>query len=322
MLDPFWIRLQGALILRAMRALILGCGYVGSLLGADLVRQGHEVFGVRRSSDHEHSLKALGIQPLVADVSKIESLSLLPESWDWVVNLVSSGRGGVAEYRQTYLQGTRNLIEWLSAKPPRKYVHVGSTSVYGQIDGSQVKETSSTEPASETSQVLIETEKLLLEAARTKRFPAVLLRSGGIYGPNRCHYLDQYIANETRISGRGERYLNMIHLDDLVGIAAAMLKDGRPGEVYNAVDDEPVMEVHFYRWLSETLGKWMPPFADQTTQGAPPKRGVTNKRVLNRRLKMELGYRLKYPTFRQGYTAEIQRLERAGLLNIAPEPRS
>jgi hypothetical protein len=97
------------------------------------------------------------------------------------------------------------------------------------------------------------------------------------------------------------------------------LKSGRAGEIYNAVDDEPVMEVHFYRWLSETLGKWMPPFS-----GEPPsdrKRGVTNKRVLNRKLKMELGCQFKYPTFRQGYTAEIQRLEQAGLLQIDPEPR-
>jgi hypothetical protein len=48
--------------------------------------------------------------------------------------------------------------------------------------------------------------------------------------------------------------------------------------------------------------------------GAAAKRGVTNKKVLNRKLKMELGYCFRYPTFRQGYTAEIQRLEDAGLL--------
>ena len=41
------------------------------------------------------------------------------------------------------------------------------------------------------------------------------------------------------------------------------------------------------------------------------KRGVTNKRVSNRKLKMELGYQFKYPNFRTGYTAEILRLERA-----------
>jgi len=48
---------------------------------------------------------------------------------------------------------------------------------------------------------------------------------------------------------------------------------------------------------------------------------MTNKRVSNRKLKMELGYQFKYPTFRQGYTAEIQRLDQAGGLNYQSESR-
>jgi nucleoside-diphosphate-sugar epimerase len=106
----------------------------------------------------------------------------------------------------------------------------------------------------------------------------------------------------------------------VVNAIIAALKSGRPGEIYNAVDDEPVAQIHFFRWLSETLGKSMPPFATGE-ELAGRKRGVTNKRVSNRRLKSELGVRFKYPTFRQGYTAEILRLDRAGLLDIEPEPR-
>ena len=64
----------------------------------------------------------------------------------------------------------------------------------------------------------------------------------------------------------------------------------------------------------------MPPFATEE-ENANRKRGLTNKKVSNRRLKMELGVVLKHPTFRQGYTAEILRLERAGDLNIKAEPR-
>jgi hypothetical protein len=44
------------------------------------------------------------------------------------------------------------------------------------------------------------------------------------------------------------------------------------------------------------------------------KRALTHKKVSNRRLRMELGCAFRYPTFRQGYTAEIQRLEDAGEL--------
>jgi nucleoside-diphosphate-sugar epimerase len=303
-----------------MRVLIVGCGYVGLPLGAELVRQGHEVLGIRRNAEAQAKLKAAGIQPLTADVTRSEDLAKLPTPFDWVVNTVSSTKGGVEEYRDVYFHGTRNLIEWLSAAPPKKFIYTSSTSVYGQTDGSVVKETSSTEPASETSKILVETELLLLDAARKTNFPSVILRVAGIYGPGRGHLFLQYLKNEAKIAGKGERMSNMIHLDDLVGVIIAVLKAGRPGEVYNIVDDEPVAQIHFFRWLSETLGKWMPPFAGNETDPGR-KRGLTNKRVLNRKLKMELGYQFKYPTFRQGYTAEIKRLADAGELNIELEPR-
>ena len=122
------------------------------------------------------------------------------------------------------------------------------------------------------------------------------------------------------MSGKGDRLINMVHRDDLVGAIIAALKSGRAGEIYNAVDDEPVAQIHFFRWLSETIGKYMPPFATES-ENAERKRGLTQKKVSNRKLKMELGYQLKYPTFRQGYTAEIKRLDDSGQLNIAPDPR-
>ena len=289
-----------------MRVLIVGCGYVGLPLGVELVGQGHEVFGLRRSSAGQSELVAGGLKPLVADITRPEDLAKLPPSFDWVVNAVSSTKGGADEYREVYLHGTRNLLEWLRAAPPKKFVYTSSTSVYGQNDGSLVKETSPAEPASLTSRLLVEAEKLLLEAAQTRQFPAMILRVAGIYGPGRGHLFLQYLRHEAKIAGRGERLINMVHRDDLVGAIVAALKQGRSGEIYNVVDDEPVAQIHFFGWLSETLGKWMPPFVAETAE-AEGKRGRTNKRVSNRKLKRELGYQFKYPTFRQGYGAEIQR---------------
>ena len=295
-----------------MRVLIVGCGYVGMPLGADLVKQGHEVFGLRRSTGAEADLKSAGITPLTADITKTEQLNQLPGAYDWVVNCVSASGGGAEEYREVYLQGTRNLVEWLGAAP-KKFVYTSSTSVYGQNDGSLVKETSPTEPAAETGKMLVETEQVLLTAARQQKFPAVILRAAGIYGPGRGYWFRQYLKSEARIEGTGARILNMIHRDDVVGAIIAALKSGRPGEVYNAVDDEPVSQLNFFQWLSGPLGKELPPSVAEDTD-AEHKRGVTNKKVSNRRLKMELGYQFKYPTFRQGYTAEILRLDRAGEL--------
>src|SRR5262249_48661975 len=53
-----------------MRVLIVGCGYVGVALGVELVKQGHEVFGQRRSAAGETELKDVGIHPLIADVTQ------------------------------------------------------------------------------------------------------------------------------------------------------------------------------------------------------------------------------------------------------------
>jgi nucleoside-diphosphate-sugar epimerase len=304
-----------------MRILIVGCGYVGLPLGVELIRLGHEVSGLRRSASAENELKAAGIQPLFGDVTRPETLAKLPQNFDWVVNCVAAG--GVAEnYRQVYLQGTRNLVEWFAPNPPKKFVYTSSTSVYGQTDGSQVKESSPTEPLAETAKILVETEKLLLAAVAERKLSAVILRVAGIYGPERGHWFKQFLKNEARMEGDGLRFLNMIHRDDLIGCIIAALKNGRPGEIYNATDDEPVTQLHFFQWLAQALDKPLPPSEPaavalaragepQENPAESRKRGVTNKRVSNRKLKMELGHQFKYPNFRKGYSAELLRLDRA-----------
>jgi nucleoside-diphosphate-sugar epimerase len=302
-----------------MRVLIVGCGYVGVPLGAELVRLGHEVFGLRRNPASENELKAAGISPLFADVTKPEELKKLPREFDWVVNCVAAG-GDAENYREIYLNGTKNLIEWLAPNPPKKFVYTSSTSVYGQNDGSQIKEISPAEPTTETSKILVETEKVLLGASVQKKFPAVILRVAGIYGPDRGHWFKQFLKNEARIEGDGSRFLNMIHQDDLVGCIVAALKNGRVGEIYNAVDDEPVSQKNFFEWLAGTLGKYPPPSGPENF-GENRRRGATNKRVSNRKLKMELGYQFKHPNFRKGYSAELLRLDRAGELHVEPDVR-
>ena len=299
-----------------MRVLIVGCGYVGVPLGAELVRLGHEVFGLRRNLSAESELKTAGIQPLFGDVTKPNELKNLPHDFDWVVNCVAAG-GDVENYREVYFNGTINLFEWLAPNPPKKFVYTSSTSVYAQNDGAQVKESSPTEPAAETSKILVETEKVLLEAAAQKKFPAVVLRVAGIYGPDRGHWFKQFLKDAAHIEGDGARFLNMIHRDDLVGCIIAALKNGRPGEIYNATDDEPVNQLHFFQWLAQAVDKPLPPSVPENP-GEYRRRGVTNKRVSNRKLKMELGHRFKYPNFRIGYSAELLRLDRMGKLHSMP----
>jgi len=289
-----------------MRVLIVGCGYVGFPLGVELLRCGHEVFGLRRSAADE--LKAAGIFPLRADVTKLDELKKLPRDFDWVVNCAASGGGSAADYRKIDLEGNRNLIAWLAGSPVKKFVYTSSTSVYGQNDGSLVAENSPTEPTEETSQILVETEKLLLAAADERRFPAMILRVAGIYGPDRGHWFKQFLRGAARIEGDGARWLNMIHRDDLIGVIIAALECGTPGEIFNAADNAPVTQLKFFEWLAAALKQPLPPkvSADEESWRM---RGATNKRVSNAKLRTELRYEFRFPDFRAGYSGEIARLK-------------
>jgi nucleoside-diphosphate-sugar epimerase len=103
----------------------------------------------------------------------------------------------------------------------------------------------------------------------------------------------------------GSSYINSIHRADLVGSIIHLLNTGTPGETYNVADNEPVTQLDFFRWLSTQLNKPLPPSAPAE---ANRKRGVTNKRVSNAKLR-STGYTLIYPTFREGYGAQIRKLQ-------------
>ena len=287
----------------ARRILLLGCGYVGLATGARLARAGHSVFGLRRAAEAGDELRAAGLEPLTGDLTRRTDLDRLPGPFDWVVNTVSSSRGGAAEYRDTYLEGTRTVLAWLATQRVAKFVYTSSTSVYAQNDGRVVDESSPAEPAGETGRLLRDTEELLLAAARERAFPAVILRVAGIYGPGRGHLFHQFLAGEARLAGDGSRLMNMIHRDDVASAIVAALENGRPGEIYNCADDEPVSQRDFLAWLAAQLGRPPPPPATDA-ENAARKRGLTHKRVNNWKLHA-LGWTPQYPSFRDGYAAAV-----------------
>ncbi len=297
-----------------MRVLIVGCGYVGLPLAAQLIDQGHGVVGIRRTSAGAGTLVAAGVELMVADISRAEFV-LPPGRFDGVVFAAAAGPGADAEgLRAVHLDGLRRVLDLIRGDGPAKFVHLSSIGVYGQQGGVLVKETSATEPRTVADRVQLESEGLVRMAANAG-LPSVILRVAGIYGPDRMPVLDRFLKNETRIAGQGTRHLNMVHRDDVVTAIMAALRSGRAGECYNVVDQEPVTEIHFYSWLAEALGKSVPPHAAAGTDPSQLAEAVDQK-VSNRRLTMELGCRLKYPNFRLGYTAEMKRLVDAGLLDV------
>lgn len=287
------------------RVLIVGCGFVGEALARRLSAAGHSVYGLRRSTPDPSAV--LPYVPLVGDLTQPESWSRLPGPFDWVVNCVSSSRGGVAEYRHVYLEGNRHLLNWLRTHPVTAFAYTSSTSVYGQTDGSWVDETAPTQPGTETGQCLVETEQLLLTAAQEHGIPVRILRVAGIYGPGRGHLFQQFVRGEARLQDQGQRFLNMIHREDVAGALEATLERGRSGEIYNVCDLEPVTQRDFLQWLADHTGRPLPPPAEPGV-GPARKRGVTHKRVSCAKLRRETRWTPHFPTFRDGYADALASL--------------
>jgi nucleoside-diphosphate-sugar epimerase len=286
-----------------VRVLIAGCGYLGIALGARLSAEGHEVSGIRRSATAAPLLVAAGIRPVIADFTRESELQSVTRRWDWVIHSGAPVEFSEAAYRSVYLEGARQLVTCLRVEPPRAFVFVSSTSVYGQTDGSLVTEESITEPNSPTARVLLETENVLRTAAREQGFPARILRAAGIYGPGRNRL--EHRVQSLREGAGSERYVNMIHREDLVSALIAVLDRGRDGEVYNACDDEPVREVELEQWLREQAGVGAACAAIGIGAGRS-ERSRSNKRVSAGKLRRDLGWRPGFPSFREGYTALLR----------------
>jgi nucleoside-diphosphate-sugar epimerase len=209
-------------------------------------------------------------------------------------------RSSGATMRDVYVTGLHHVRENLPA--PGKFIHVSSTSVYGQTDGAWVDEESTTTPAEESGRIVLDAERLLRE-----RLPrAMVLRFAGIYGPRRLPRSQALLAGEP-VVGDGERWLNLIHVDD--GAAAVLAAEDRaaPGSLYNVCDDLPIPRRAFYEELSRLLGAPPPRFVPPPPGSTPPPRESSHRRVANRRLRDQLGVSLKFPTFREGLVDAVSR---------------
>jgi len=281
-----------------MRTLIIGCGYIGLRLAKILIEKGNDVVGTRRSAEGLLVLEANKIKALQVDITEPEQLNSLQQDFDCVVNCAAAPHSTVAHYTSVYYQGTANVLNWLRHHKVKKYLYTSSTAVYGQNDGSIVTEEISAFSNTDTGKVLIATEEFIMKMHRAYSIPAVILRVAGTYDEERGYYFKQFVNGQSVMHGDGSRFLNMVHSEDVVGAIVSALEKGEVGDVYNVVDDEPVREIDFLRWLSEQMKKPMPPVVEHKETGS---RQITNKRVSNAKLKEKLGYKFKYPTFREGY---------------------
>jgi nucleoside-diphosphate-sugar epimerase len=275
------------------RILIAGCGYVGQA-AADLFHAaGWAVEGWTRSEQSAATLRAKPYLVRDVDISKRDQVAKCVGTFDATIHCASS-RGGDAEaYRRIYLDGARNLIERF---PGSNLLFTSSTSVYAQRDGSWVTEESETKPMRETSRILLEAERLVLNRG------GIVARLAGIYGPGRSALLNKFLSGAAIVDPENDRFVNQVHRDDIASALIFLLSPKAAGaQIYNVVDDQPILQSECYRWLSHKLNRPLPPIATSNQQR---KRGNSNKRVSNAKLR-RLGWTPRYPTFAEAMEKSI-----------------
>lgn len=269
------------------RILIVGAGYLGSAIAANFCAKKQKVWTVTRTDARKPSLEQMGAIPLVADITRPETLAALPAVHFIVICVAPpQGRDEMA-YHETYVRGVGNLLNRVKAQvQPSLVLYISSTGVYGDKKGQWVDETHDPRPDDPTGAILLDAERQVLEAG----LPSVIYRLSGIYGPSR-NWIPAFKSGAWS-SKPGDRCMNMMHVDDIVASIPVLFKKSECGQVYLGVDDEPVLRSEFTRWMKEKMGI--------KGEGDEPQKAVTGKRCRNTRLK-SLGFQFKYPSYKEGY---------------------
>lgn len=233
------------------------------------------------------------------DLDRPETLAGLPAA-DAVLHCAPPPGTGPADTR------TAQLLAALAKGGilPARVVYVSTSGVYGDCGGARVDESRTPNPQTDRARRRVDAERQLAVWCSERGAALVILRAPGIYAADRLP-LARLRAGLPVLRPEDDVYTNHIHAEDLAACAVRALEDGAPAGVYNASDDSALK-----------MGEWMDLVAGRT--GLPPPPRVSrreaearippeqlsfmreSRRLCNRRLKEELGVRLRYPTVLEG----------------------
>jgi hypothetical protein len=198
-----------------------------------------------------------------------------------------------------------NLAPLLGQLPLQWVGYLSTTGVYGDRGGGWVDESAAVQTGLPRSKARLTCEQLWLQTG----WPVQVFRLPAIYGPGRSPFQNLREGRSRLIHKPGQMF-SRIHVDDIVGALLHCLRlapNQRPTLV-NLADDRPCPSTESLGHAAHLLGCKLPAverFADVAAGLSPMARSfwAENRRTSNRRLCQELGYRLRYPSFREGYRA-------------------
>ena len=282
--------------------LVVGCGYLGSRVARRWLAAGETVAAVTRSPQRAELLARDGLRPIVADVTRAETLAALPPATS-VLYAVAYDPAGTASREAIYAGGLAAVLDALPAETGRILL-TSSTGVYGPSGGDWVDEDTPCDPPREAGRAMLDAERILQSGRFAGR--GIVLRLAGLYGPGRIPRVADVLAGRP-LAMTAQGYLNLIHVDDAAAAILAADARAQPPRTYVVADGQPVRRRDFYRCLAELLGRPEPTFVDPPPGGRSAERGSSDKRVRSFRLSLELGVAWEYPSYREGLAAIVSR---------------
>ena len=188
------------------------------------------------------------------------------------------------------------------AKRAENFAWVGylsTTGVYGDRQGGWVDETSPLDGSTKRGQARIKAEA---EWQAIAGLPLHIFRLAGIYGPDRGPFAKVRNGTARQIIKK-DQVFSRIHVEDIAQVLEASINNPSPGAVYNVCDNDPQPPEVVLVEAARLLG--LPPpervqFEDAEMSPMARSFYADSKRVSNRRMREELGVKLKYPDFRSG----------------------
>lgn len=308
-----------------MKLFIAGAtGVLGKRVVRLLIAEGHQVVGLSRSTANHTWLKEQGAEPREGDLFNQEQMVQLVAGCDGVLHLATAipnkSRPTLADWAMNdriRREGTQNLVAAALHHQCPLYVQQSVTFLYGDQQGGWVDET--TPIMSQPGGVLqsaVDMEQMVNAAAQQHHLPAIILRFGTFYSHDSAQ--TQNMLSLTRkgwfpVIGDGQAYWNMIHVDDAARAVVQAVNNYPQAlpHTFNICDDEPVTYGELVAHLAQTLGARkplrLPVFLANLLLGSGTVRFLlASARGRNQLAQEKLGWRPHYPTYREGFAAEIQ----------------
>lgn len=146
-----------------------------------------------------------------------------------------------APFIATNVQGTQNLIDVSRLAGIKKFVHISTDEVYGEIPRGRFTELSPLQPNNPYSATKAAADFLIKAAVRTHGFPAVIVRPSNNYGP--WQYPEKLVpvvilkamrGERVPVYGEGKNVREWLYVADSCRAVHTVLEKGAIGAIYNA----------------------------------------------------------------------------------------